>query len=89
VDATLNTMAIYRLMFPGALVPTVSALEKLRGGGQLAGLNAGANVITINFTPKDFRDQYAIYSAKNRFIVGGGHARNIIEQAGLHIRPVH
>jgi len=88
VDATLNTMAIYRILFPRALVPTVSALEKLRGGGQLAGLQAGANVITINFTPKDFRDQYAIYSAKNRFIVSGGHARKIIEDAGLRIRPV-
>ena len=72
VDMTLNTMAIYRLLFPGALVPTVSALEKLRGGGQLAGLQAGANVITINFTPKDFREKYAIYSAKGRFIVSGG-----------------
>ncbi|MBV8911716.1 MAG: [FeFe] hydrogenase H-cluster radical SAM maturase HydE [Acetobacteraceae bacterium] len=89
VDATLNTMAIYRILFPRALVPTVSALEKLRGGGQLAGLQAGANVITINFTPKDFRERYAIYSAKNRFIVSGGHARRIIEEAGLTIRPAH
>ena len=87
VDATLNTMAIYRLLFPRALVPTVSALEKLRGGGQLAGLQAGANVITINFTPPDFREKYAIYSAKGRFIVSDGHARRIIEQAGLTIRP--
>jgi len=88
VDMTLNTMAIYRLLFPRALVPTVSALERLRGGGQLAGLQAGANVITINFTPKDFRDQYAIYSAKTRFIVTGGHATRIIEDAGLRIRSV-
>ncbi len=89
VDVTLNTMAIYRLLFPRALVPTVSALEKLRGGGQLAGLQAGANVITVNFTPKDFRDNYAIYSAKHRFIVSGGHAEHIIEEAGLKIRPAH
>ena len=67
----------------------MSALEKLRGGGQLAGLQAGANVITINFTPKDFRDNYAIYSAKNRFIVSGDHAEHIIEEAGLKIRPAH
>ncbi|GAC1347471.1 MAG: [FeFe] hydrogenase H-cluster radical SAM maturase HydE [Acetobacteraceae bacterium] len=89
VDVTLNTMAIYRLLFPKALVPTVSALERLRGGGQLAGLQAGANVITVNFTPKDFRDQYAIYSAKTRFVVNGGHATKIIEDAGLRIRPAH
>lgn len=89
VDMTLNTMAVYRLLFPGALVPTVSALEKLRGGGQLAGLQAGANVITINFTPKDFRDKYAIYSAKGRFIVSGNHALHIIEDAGLTVRRAH
>lgn len=89
VDLTLNTMAIYRILFPGALVPTVSALEKLRGGGQLAGLQAGANVITINFTPKDFQERYAIYSAKGRFIVSGSHATHIIEEAGLKIRPAH
>jgi biotin synthase len=88
VDATLNTMAIYRILFPHALVPTVSALEKLRGGGQAAGLQAGANVITINFTPKDYREHYAIYSAKNRFIVSDGHAHKIIEEAGLKVRPV-
>jgi biotin synthase len=87
VDMTLNTIALYRLMFPGALVPTVSAFEKLRPGGQKAGLDAGANVITINFTPKDQRDKYKIYS-KERFVVGSEHARRIIGDAGLEIRAV-
>jgi len=87
VDMTLNTIALFRLMFPGALVPTVSALEKLRRGGQRAGLDAGANVITINFTPKDQRDKYKIYS-KERFVVGSAHAHGIIEAAGLQVRPV-
>ncbi len=87
VDMTLNTIALFRLMFPGALVPTVSALQKLRPGGQRAGLDAGANVITINFTPKDQRDKYKIYS-KERFVVGSTYAHDIIEDAGLQIRAV-
>jgi biotin synthase len=87
VDITLNTMAIYRLLFPRSLVPTVSALEKLRPGGHRTGLDAGANVITINFTPKDARDKYGIYS-KERFIVTANHALGIIEQAGLSVEAV-
>jgi len=65
----------------------VSALEKLRPGGQRTGLDAGANVITINFTPKDQRDKYKIYS-KERFVVGSAHAHHIIEDAGLQVRAV-
>lgn len=65
----------------------MSAFEKLRRGGQRAGLDAGANVITINFTPKDQRDKYKIYS-KERFVVGSAHAHGIIADAGLQIRAV-
>lgn len=85
LDLTLNFIAICRLLFPTALIPAVSALEKLRKGGQLMGLNAGANVMTINFTPKSFRDKYAIYS-KERFVVSLGHARATVSRAGLQLR---
>jgi len=86
VNTTLNSIALFRLLFPHALVPTVSALEKLRPGAQRAGLDAGANVITINFTPKDQRDKYSIYS-KERFIVKPDYAHRIIDDAGLQVRP--
>lgn len=85
VDLTLNTMAIYRLALPTALIPSVSALEKIRPGGHLMGLNAGANVITINFTPEVYKQKYVIYS-KQRFIVSLEHATRTIEQAGLQVR---
>lgn len=85
LQLTLNSIAICRLLFPDALIPAVSALEKIQKGGQLMGLNAGANIITINFTPKDFRDKYAIYS-KDRFVVGLDHARATIAAAGLPVR---
>ena len=85
LQLTLNSIAICRLLFPNALIPAVSALEKICKGGQLLGLQAGANVLTINFTPKDFRDKYAIYS-KERFVVSLDHARATISGAGLQVR---
>jgi biotin synthase len=87
VRRTLNIMAIFRILFPQALIPSVSALEKLAPGGQLAGLNAGANVITINFTPPQCRSKYLIYS-QDRFVVSLDHAKSIIHQAGMTVRPV-
>lgn len=81
-NVTLNTMAINRLIHKTGLLPTVSAMEKLHPNGQLEGLNAGANVITINFTPQTRRENYVIYS-NHRFVVNWDHALNIIKQAGL------
>lgn len=82
LSLTLNTMAIYRILLPTALIPSVSALETLQKGGQLMGLDAGANVMTINFTPKDKRDFYKIYTDK-RFVVSTEHALQTIRKAGL------
>lgn len=84
LDLTLNTLAIYRILMPTTLIPSVSALEKIRKGGQLRGLMAGANVMTVNFTPKELRDKYAIYS-KERFVVGLEHARKTAREAGLQL----
>lgn len=85
INTTLNMMAILRIMIGGALIPTVSALEKIEKGGQLMGFKAGANVITINFTPTKYRDNYPIY-AKQRFVVSLEHALNVVRSAGLRIK---
>jgi biotin synthase len=82
VNQTLNTLALWRIILKDALIPTVSALEKIRPQGQLLGFHAGANVITINFTPAEYRRKYPIY-AKERFIVSLEHALNTIRLAGL------
>jgi len=84
LNLTLNTIAILRVLLPDALIPSVSALEKIHEGGQVMGLNAGANVLTINFTPEESRKKYAIYS-KQRFVVRLDHAMRTIEQAGLQV----
>ncbi len=85
VDMTLNLMAIWRIALRTPLIPTVSALERIRARGQLEGLEAGANVITINFTPKSMRDKFQIYS-DHRFIVSMTHATSIVEEAGLRLK---
>lgn len=85
LNLTLNTMAIYRIALKTCLVPTVSALEKIQKDGQLMGLNAGANILTINFTPERARGNYAIYS-KKRFVVSLEHALETIKRAGLRAK---
>jgi biotin synthase len=82
IDLTLNAIAVTRLLLPNALIPSVSALEKQLAGAQLAGLNAGANVITVNFTPERDRRNYPIYGP-DRFIVRQAHAEQTLKQSGL------
>jgi biotin synthase len=82
VETTLNTMALWRIALGKPLIPAVSALQRMHPDGQLRGLQAGANVITVNFTPSSFRDRYCIYN-KGRFIVSVEHAVSIIRRAGL------
>jgi biotin synthase len=84
LNFTLNTMAILRLGLKDALIPAVSALEYIHANGQLMGLYAGANVMTINFTPQLYRKHYNIY-AKDRFIVTLNHAINTAKKAGLKV----
>ena len=65
LDITLNTMALMRIMNPGRLMPTTSSLERAKIGGQLLGLKAGANTITIHDgTPEELKPYFPIYSIK-------------------------
>jgi biotin synthase len=82
VSRTLNMIATMRIVNPAWLIPTVSALEQQSAGGQGAGLRAGANVITVNFTPPDKRRDYLIYGG-TRHIVGTEHVRRQLNLAGL------
>jgi biotin synthase len=67
-DWTLNCMAAMRLMRPEWVIPAVSALNLADKDGYQRGLRAGANLVTINLTPSDFRDDYVIYK-RDRFIM--------------------
>ena len=82
LNLTLNTMALWRIALGGTLIPAVSAMQKAGEDGQYRGLMAGANVVTVNYTPHDVRGKYRIY-ASDRFVVSLDHAKSIVRRAGL------
>lgn len=85
LDTVLNVLAVMRLAHPSALIPTVSALETIAPGAQARGLAAGANVITVNFSPEEDQARYPIYG-RDRFVVRRDHAYRTLAAAGLEPR---
>ncbi len=69
IDTALNCMAVLRLMRPDWVIPAVSALN-LAGpdSGYRRGLATGANLVTINLTPSEMREDYLLYK-RERFIM--------------------
>ena len=87
IDLTLNCMASLRLMRPDWVVPAVSALNlSAPRGGYLRGLQAGANLCTINMTPDAMREDYVIYK-RDRFIMTEERVLAAIESAGMEPSP--
>jgi len=67
-DWTFNCVSALRLMRPGWVIPAVSAFNLAAEDGYRRGLRAGANLVTINLTPTEQRDDYVIYR-RDRFIM--------------------
>ena len=87
LDTVLNFMALLRIGCPKLLIPTTSSLEHARPGGQLAGLQAGANTITVHDgTPEDLRELFPIYS-RSRYTPQEARLFQIVEDAGLKHPP--
>lgn len=61
---TLNLIAILRLMFPKALIPSTTALGTIDPNGRELGLKAGANVVMPNLSPVEYRKLYSLYDGK-------------------------
>ena len=85
LDTTLNAIALMRILNPGWLIPSVSAMNKLADDGQLRGVQAGANVLTANFTPESQRSIYPIYG-KSRHVATLARLNAILNQLGLRKR---
>lgn len=64
LDLTLRLIAIFRLMFPYALIPATTALGTIHPSGRELGLKAGANVVMPNLSPTAFRKLYSLYENK-------------------------
>jgi biotin synthase len=83
IDLTLNCMAAMRLMRPDWVIPSVSALNIAGAGtGYRRGLRTGANLVTINLTPADFRENYLLYK-RDRFIMTEERILNAVAAEGL------
>ena len=61
---TLKLIAILRLMFPYALIPSTTALATLSPTGRTNAILAGANVVMPNLSPNDVRRLYSLYNDK-------------------------
>lgn len=61
---TLRLIAILRLMFPYALIPSTTALGTIHPQGRELGLKAGANVVMPNLSPVNVRKLYDLYENK-------------------------
>jgi biotin synthase len=83
VEIALNSMALMRIMHPKRLMPTTSCLERGKKGGQLAGLMAGANTVTIHDgTPEEFKKLFPIYST-DRCSPGFARCETMVRDAAL------
>jgi biotin synthase len=64
MELTLFLLGIIRLMLPGVLLPSTTALGTIHPQGREKGLLAGANVVMPNLSPVDVRKKYLLYDNK-------------------------
>lgn len=89
VGRTLLLVALMRLRFPVALIPSTTALSTLSPQGRMQGILSGANVVMPNLSPAAVRGQYAIYDRKRHD--GGESAEGLeelekeLKSSGYHI----
>jgi biotin synthase len=81
-DWTFNCVSALRLMRPDWVIPAVSAFNLTAQDGYRRGLRAGANLVTMNLTPTDVRNNYVIYK-RDRFIMTEERVLNAISAEGL------
>ncbi len=86
LDRTLNALAILRLRNPEYVIPAVSAFNSVGENGYARALATGANLVTINLTPDNARENYVIYK-NDRFIMTETRVRDAVAAAGLECCP--
>lgn len=67
VELTAMCIAILRLLFPAANIPSTTAMQTLAADGRNRGILAGANVFMPNLSPPRVRESYALYDNKAAF----------------------
>ena len=59
-----KVMALTRILMPEINIPATTAMETLHKDGQKLALKSGANVVMLNMTTENFKQQYNIYPDK-------------------------
>lgn len=80
ITLTLRLIAILRLMFPPALIPSTTALGTIHPNGREMGLKAGANVIMPNLSPTEVRSKYKLYENKIYSNEESAQSKKLLEQ---------
>src|SRR5207302_755159 len=83
IEQALNCVAWLRLRAPHWFIPAVSAMQLVSGDGYVRAFGAGANLATINLTPRAARADYPIYK-RDRVIMDEERVLSAIEQAGCN-----
>ncbi|HQD35349.1 MAG TPA: [FeFe] hydrogenase H-cluster radical SAM maturase HydE [Bacteroidales bacterium] len=63
-NLTLKMIAILRLMMPDINIAATTAMQAIDPMGREKALQAGANVLMPNITPKQYREEYLLYNNK-------------------------
>jgi biotin synthase len=87
IEATLNCLALMRHATPLRIIPAVSAMGLVGFNGYARAIQAGANLVTMNLTPSDLRENYVIYK-RNRIIMDEERVLQAVQQAGCEISKV-
>lgn len=64
VEQTCYLLSLLRLINPGMNIPSTTALGTIDPRGREKGIQAGANVVMPNLSPKDVRKKYELYDNK-------------------------
>jgi len=81
IEVTLDCVAWMRLASRQWIIPAVSAMKLVSANGYVRAFQAGANLATINLTPRAVRGDYPIYK-RDRVIMDEELVLSAIEQAG-------
>ena len=84
-EMTCYLLSLVRLMHPGILLPSTTALGSLIPGGREKGILAGANVVMPNLSPMSVRDKYALYNGK---LSSGAESAQMLADLGKQMNAI-
>lgn len=79
VELTCYLLSVIRLILPGVLLPSTTALATIDPCGRERGILAGANVVMPNLSPAEAKDNYTLYDHKVTDGAEDANSRKLLE----------